>query len=338
MSLLNPSDGAGRISNAPSPPELRLLGGLSIRSGDSSRPIRYESRFHVRAVLALAGSACAGLGRDEMVDLLWPTSEVAGARNRLYHTVHLARQALAAVSWDDEWIVVRHARVVLDKRVSCDVHRMERACVGDCANLSDGELQDMLALCKSDWMPDLDIGPAGQVLRTKIRNLQAGFLREAVSRSKRQGSSTTQRELLLQLLRLQPTEEWAHRELMGMNLDLGRNHAVLRTYEALSKDLSLQLGLKPHPDTSEIAAVATARLREKPPELINGQLSIALAPHFLVGRHALLDALLEQVTNKPGVWNLCGLAGIGKSMVAIELVRRLPPRLTENVFMFSMSG
>lgn len=332
------SDSIAPVPFAPSPPILRLLGGLRIESTDASKTVSHESRFHVRALLALAGSACAGMGRDEIVELLWPKSDVTAARNRLYHTVHLARQALAAASWDDEWIVVRHARVVLDKRVLCDVHQLEQAHEQVLTSLSDDKLQNVLPLCKSDWMPDLDIGAAGQLLRGKIQNLQSGLLREAAFRSRREGSTIAHRELLLQLLRLQPTEEWAHRALMRLNLDMGRNHAVLRTYEALTKDLGLQLGLKPHPKTIEIAELAAERLLEKPVKFIDGQLMGVLAPQFLVGREALLVPLVKQIKSKAGVWNLYGLAGVGKTVIAHELVRRLPPSMTTSVFMVSMTS
>jgi DNA-binding SARP family transcriptional activator len=119
-----PLAGSGALVH---PLSVRLLGGLrlaGVREGDATG---YESRHHVRAVLALAGSSSHGMLRDEMVELLWPNSRAEAARNRLYHTVHLARQALAVFAWDDEWLVVRNGRVLFDERVWCDVHELERA-------------------------------------------------------------------------------------------------------------------------------------------------------------------------------------------------------------------
>jgi DNA-binding SARP family transcriptional activator len=241
MSMLTPSLPAHalRVSSAagPQPVRLRFLGGLQLEGQHRGPESGYETRHHVRAVLALAGASQQGIGRDELVDALWPGSSAAAGRNRLYHTVHLARQALAEVSWDDEWLAVRAGRVQLDERVWCDVRQLEQAIDRGTARLGPGPLHELLPLCANDWMPGLEIGALGQVIRARVRRHQSDLLREAITRQGNEGDTPTHRALLQSLLRLEATDEWAHRQLMRLDLAAGRRHAVLRTFEKLGREL-----------------------------------------------------------------------------------------------------
>ncbi len=315
------------------PLSVSLLGGLrlaGVREGDATG---YESRHHVRAVLALAGSSSRGMLRDEVVELLWPNSRTDAARNRLYHTVHLARQALAVFAWDDEWLVVRNGRVLFDERVWCDVHELEHAVEAGVADLGADPLHAALTHCHADWVPGLEIGSAGEAVRVRVRGLQATLLREAIGRHATQGDTPAQRELLQNLIRVQPTDEWAYRELMRLDLGAGRRHAVLRTFESISRELTIRLGLRPTAETCAVAAVASAELQ--------GPAGLAVpepgaAVFSTVGREPLIQDLVAQLGSAPGLWNLTGLSGIGKTCVVREVMRRLAPTLAGGVHVISM--
>ena len=306
---------------------IRLLGGLRLTGVHETAAGSHEARHHVRAVLALAGSSRNGMDREEVIALLWPKSSVAAARNRLYHTVHLARQTLAALAWDDDWISVRNARVVIDERVWCDVHELERSAQRVSADLGTDELLHVLRHCASgDWVPDLDVGPAGDAVRARIRQYQSALLREAIVRHATRGDSAAQRELLQSLLRIQSTDEWTHRELMRLDLAAGRHHAVLRGFDKLRGELSAQLGLRPSPETCEIADTAANALQNVP------ALGIA---DSLVGRELLVQELVAQLGRAAGVWNVTGLSGIGKTSVVKEVLRRLAPSIPQGVHVVS---
>lgn len=315
-------------------PVLRLLCGLRIGAGQATKaiasrePVAHEGRHHVQAVLALVGASRKGMGRDELVEVLWPKASATAGRNRLYHTVHLARQALSAASWDDEWVVVRNARVLLDERVWCDTHQLERAGERSAGELSDSELHDLVPLCNGDWMPGLDVGAIGEAVRTRVRTAQSALLREAIVRSQRQGDTPALRDLLQSLLRIQATDEWVHRELMRLDLAAGRRHAVLRTFDKLSRELSVQLGLRPSTQTVALAAAAAAELQSHPS---GGAPEPAARATSLVGREALIQSLVAQMSERPGLWNFTGLSGIGKTTLARAVAHRVAPAMADGV-------
>ena len=314
-------------------PRLHLLGGMSLHasaSRDMPTPesSSYEGRHHVQALLALVGASRKGIGRDELVELLWPQASTAAGRNRLYHTVHLARQVLGAASQSDEWVMVQNARVVLDERVWCDVHQLESAGERGVSGLTDAQLHELLPLCADDWMPALEIGSAGESVRARVRTTQSALLREAISRGVNRGDNLALRGWLHSLLRLQPTDEWVHRELMQLDLLAGRRHAVLRTFDKLSRELSMQLGLRPSMQTVAIAAQASAELQSQPAAKAQ---DTGAPTTSLVGREPLVRKLVAQMTERPGVWNFTGLSGIGKTTLARAVGRRLAPAMTDGM-------
>lgn len=329
---------------------LHALGGLRLTSATGSADLAaddaggvgsaaagttagaFEGRFHVQAVLALAGASSTGIARDELVDVLWPKSGVAAGRNRVYHSVHLARQAVSALSWDDEWLVVRHGRVLLDPRVWSDVLALERAAQGQLSALSSEEFHALLPLCESPWMPELDVGLPGERVRARVRSQQTAVLREAVLRVRGNGDSPALRAHLHSLLHLEPTDEPSYRELMQLDLRAGRWHAVLRSFEKINRELNVQLGLRPTAQTSAIAVSAAARLQQR--ESQPGWHEFGAAQ--LVGREPLVHGLVEQLTQRPGVWNLTGLSGVGKTSVVHEVARRLAPGMPDGVVIVAL--
>jgi DNA-binding SARP family transcriptional activator len=294
-----------------------------------------ENRHHVRALLALAGSSSQGIGRDELVELLWPNLGPTQGRNRLYHTVHLARKALSACAWEDEWVVVRNSHVVVDERVWCDVRELE-ATARQADDLQErragaGDLQALLPLCSGEWMPDLEIGAVGEALRGRVRKLQATVLRRVAQLNQTQGDTPSQRALLNSLLQLEATDEWAYRELMRMDLAAGRRHAVLRHFDKLSRALGAQLGLRPSAATSALAASASASLQQSP-----GATEGALRGSLLVGREALIQDLVAQTKQQAGLWLVTGQSGIGKTALVREVAHRLAPLLADGVCIVSL--
>ena len=343
--LSTPAPPSGSILSAAGP-GLHLLGGMRLEGPAQAVP-GFETRHHVQALLGLAGASARGIERDKLVEILWPDSSASAGRNRLYHTVHLARQALCAVASEDEWVVVRNGRVQLDPRVWCDVQQLERADVDrghdatdehlpdarPGAALSNDQLDELLILCNGDWLPELDIGTAGEAVRARVRKRQAAVLREAIERQRAQGDNPAQRALLQNLMRIQPTDEWAYRELMRLDLSAGRRHAVLRNFETVSRELGVQLGLRPNAKTCAIAAAAAAQLQDAVQGLANEPMAGVLS---FVGRETQIQELVSELARGGGLWNVTGLSGVGKTSLLREVGRRSAPMLGDGVLIVSL--
>jgi DNA-binding SARP family transcriptional activator/predicted ATPase len=286
-----------------------------------------EGRTHARALLAIAGASKAGVARDEVIDVLWPGMSESAARNRLYHTMHLVRRSLSAMSWPDEWIGLNKARVQLDPRIYSDASHLDEAASASFDQLNDAELIDIIDNCQGEWAPDVDAGGLGHTIRRHLRECHVKVLHEASSRLAQSGDTPTRRDMLRRVLQLSTTDEWAYRQLMQIDLDAHRPHAVLRTFELASRELVQQLGLRPSASLSDLASRAAAQLDAHRSE------DDLLEPRraALVGRESLVRELASELNAGPGVWNISGLSGIGKTSLMREVARRVGPMRKDGV-------
>jgi DNA-binding SARP family transcriptional activator/predicted ATPase len=316
------------------PPALviRALGSFSVRGLHGAGLGDADSRMHAKALLALASSSRAGVVRDEVIDALWPSHADTAARNRLYHTMHLVRRSLSGLAWPADWIVLNHGRVQLDTSIDSDAAQLDAACSGSLEAVSDDALMHILQLCRGDWAPNVDAGGLGHTVRRHLRDCHAKVLHEAAARQAQRGDTPARRDLLRQILQQNPTDEWAYRQCMQLDLDAARPHAVLRTYEMAGRELAQQLGLKPSTALSELAWRASRVLEAAD----RGDLPSAAFSEPLVGREHEVRELVAALNEKPGLWNVSGLCGVGKSALMREVARRVAPTRPDGVRMATL--
>ncbi len=314
------------------PIRLSVLGGFGMVGLRGLVDRAGEKRAHVRALLAIVGSSHEGVQRDELLEALWPRQSEAAARNRLYHTMHLARQSLSDLAWPDKWLSISGGRVQLDARVHCDARELITAANGQLAQLDDGALLDFIDEFSGDWAPDVEAGGLGTTLRAQVRASYAQLLHEAAVRQEPNADTPLRRRLLKRILRFNATDEWACAQLMQLDLDAGRPHAVLRTFEAASKALVEQLGLRPSARLSAIAAGAAGVLNHAAASRIVDREPAGL----LLGREALVKQLVDAMNAGPGIWNLVGLSGVGKTSLMREVSRRVGPSRVDGVRFVSL--
>lgn len=323
-------------SGAVVPVRICVLGGVSVVGADGREGAALVGRGVVRSVLALAASSRQGVPRDELTDALWPRHEAQAARNRLHHTLHLVRRALNELAGAGDWIVVDRGRLRLDPRVWCDAWEVKDAASGAFEVLSTPALANTLELCQGDWAPEVEAAGLGQAIRRQLHEAHVRLRAEMARRLAADGDTPALRAALQALVELSETDEWAHCQLMQLDLQAGRYHSVLRRFESLGKLLALGLGLRPSRQASEIAARAARRIDESAPGSVE---SIAAAPADavpasagpLLGREPLLRALCGEIAVAPGVWNVTGMTGVGKSALMREVMRRTAPMLDGGV-------
>jgi DNA-binding SARP family transcriptional activator len=286
-----------------------------------------EGRTHARAVLAIAAASRAGVARDELIDVLWPGMSESAARNRLYHTMHLVRRSLSAMAWPEEWIGLNKGRVQLDPSIYSDASHLDAAASTSFDQLSDAELMDIIDNCHGEWAPDVDAVGLGHTIRRHLRDCHVQLLHEASNRLAQSGDTPARRDMLRRVLQLSTTDEGAYRQLMQIDLEAHRPHAVLRTFELASRELVQQLGLRPSASLSDLASRAAAQLGARKAEHEAAEPRSAA----LVGRESLVRTLASELNASPGVWNISGLSGIGKTSVMREVARRVGPLRKDGV-------
>jgi DNA-binding SARP family transcriptional activator/predicted ATPase len=331
-SRLQPNAASLRIVQDPTTPvgppiRINSLGRFSVRGLHNVGLGEAEGRTHAKALLAITAASNAGVARDEVIDLLWPGMSESAARNRLYHTMHLVRRSLSAMSWPEEWIGLNKARVQLDPRIYSDASHLDAAAQGSLDQLSDAELMDIIDNCQGEWAPEVDAGGLGHTIRRHLKECHVKLLREASTRLAQSGDTPARRDMLRRVLQLSTTDEWAYRQLMQIDLEAHRPHAVLRTFELASRELVQQLGLRPSASLSDLASSAAAQLEaRKTEDDLPDPRSAAL-----VGRENLVRQLAGELNAGPGVWNISGLSGIGKTSLMREVARRVGPLRKDGV-------
>ncbi len=192
---------------------------------------------------------------------------------------------------------------------------------------------------RGPWAPGIELGALGERVRADIGRAQASVLREAARRHAAGGGTPRRRDVLNELLQLQPTEEWAYQELMRLDLAAGHPHAALKTHDIATRMLAERLGLRPAPATAALAAMAAmaaARLQDGDTTAAPGsddatcgqRAAAAFASPSppvacrLIGREPPVELIEQALAEEAAIVALSGPIGIGKTALLAEAARR----------------
>ncbi len=244
---------------------IRLLGSVTIEI--DGRPVTVASK-KARALLGyLALREGTEVSRGVLTGLLWGERSESQARGSLRQTLSELRAALAGsasrsimasketVAWaaGSAWIDAK----VVETAAGCADHDALR----DAAELTGGEL-----------MEGLSVGEAGfeqwlAAERERFRLLSGRIHARLMERAEHDGRLEEALTHGLKLISFDPLQEHVHRALMRLYAAQGRHDAALAQYERCRNELSNQLGVRPEPETEELARSIRARRREGPARL-----------------------------------------------------------------------
>jgi TolB-like protein len=230
------------MNRTPNLPQIRLLGGFELRSGDG-RDVAPAGR-KVRALAAcLALSPGQPWPREKLMALLWSDRAEEQARASL-------RQALAELRrpfGEPSPLRTEHDAVSLDPAmIAVDAIAFERFAkagkLDEAAGLYRGALLDGHGVREDafeDWL---------RVERTRLNNLAIDVLdRFTASQSGDAVIETAQR-----LLQLDPAREETHRLLMRLYAAAGQRAQALRQYQHCRETLQRELQAKPDIETERL--------------------------------------------------------------------------------------
>ncbi|MER7760685.1 BTAD domain-containing putative transcriptional regulator [Streptomyces sp. NPDC097619] len=333
-----------------------VLGTLSIH--DDSGALLCVNAPKSRALLAaLLLEPNRSVHHDTLVSALWGDDPPATATASLYNHIARARRALGPHT--DR---VRSRQVGVELRVEAgeldyeDFDRLMRLArtalaEGDWEAV-DHETSAALALWRGAVLADVP-GLAGHpsVARLHEQRLDALDLRhEALLRLGRlDGAAAELRALVAE----HPFRESLHRRLMLVLARTGRQAEALGVFRALRRTLVDELGVEPSPAVQEahqevlrLGEVPAVQPHPGPPEArpTTPRKSVAqlpAPPATFVGRTEQIDrvrAALDAPRTQAALVVISGMAGVGKSGLALHLADRLRASFPDNQLYLDLHG
>jgi DNA-binding SARP family transcriptional activator len=204
------------------------------------------------------------LHREQVQELLWPSSSMEQAANSFGKTLYLLRRALEPdlttgksstyVALDHDILSLVPASLQIDadlfesmaKQVQANVHSRSLE------ELQLHSFDKVLALYGGDYLPDDLYEDWAQRKRDRLRRIYSWLLEQAAKIAIAGSQGQRACEYLRALLECNHTDEQSHRELMLIYARMGRRSEALNQYSLLQQALQEELGADPLPETVEL--------------------------------------------------------------------------------------
>jgi DNA-binding SARP family transcriptional activator len=196
--------------------------------------------------------------RDHLMELLWPGSTPASARNNLNVAIYGLRRALKAggpgphvVHRDGVYELVPDSSIWLDVRMFVDAcARGVRALRDGQPNRAEAVLRDAVTLYGGPLFADDTEGEWYLADRRMLVDRYARALHDLASLRLDVGDAAECVELGRRVLRVEPCREVTHRLLMRAYARQDLHHLALRQYHECVDTLDRVLDVGPHPATT----------------------------------------------------------------------------------------
>jgi DNA-binding SARP family transcriptional activator len=336
-------NGTARQAGRPGRGAVRLsvLGPLGAWHGAEPVQLGGPRQRAVLALLTLQPNAV--LHRDAIIEALWPADPPASAVKMVQAYVgHLRRQLDPGRAPRDRDGVLVSAGTHYRLRAGADqldliafgqlADRARAARAGDAAAACE-LFAAALGLWHGEPLADLDL-LAGHPAVTGLDRRRAAVVHEFAETAVGAGLHDRVLPHLEALAERDPLDERAHAWLMIALAGTGRQAAALSLYERLRRRLDDQLGVHPGPALAQAHArvlrqdVAAAGPQPRPATRVPAGPARQLprGPGTFVGRDRAYGALAALARQAAGAAQICvidGVAGVGKSALAIHAGRRL---------------
>ena len=321
--------------------EYRLLGPVEVwRDGTPLAIGGPRPRTILAVLLVNLGQVVSS---EALIDHVWGDDPPSTARNLLHGYVSHLRSVLR-----EPELRTRHPGYVLGIPPDCvDARRFERAVGSAEAALARGDAtaaSDLLRRALALWRGPALGGVTSQALvQTAGAALDEGRLhaRELrIDADLQAGRDADVLGELRTLVAMHPLRAGLRRRLMTALHASGRRGEALEVYESGRRALLSELGVEPDVELRELesrirAAGAGVVPRPAPP----GQLPPAIAD--FTGRRAevaALGGLLSRSRGAPRVCVVTGLAGVGKTTLAVRVAHRVRRRFPDGQLFVDLDG
>lgn len=239
-----------------------LLGAFEVRVNGarvSDRAWRTSKAKELFALLVLDRQR--PLGRDELIEQLWPESDLTAAVSNFHFTLHSLRKALSTAG-DAEGSTVGRTdagyQLALPAAIHFDVDLFQRSLRRAREARRGGRpeeavqlLRGAVAIHRGEFLSDLN-GPWIEKRREETTRLFVSAARELAELELEQGDPHGAIRPIERLLEREPYDESAHRMLIRAYHESGDTALAVRHYQALVSLLKRELGEDPQPETNEL--------------------------------------------------------------------------------------
>jgi DNA-binding SARP family transcriptional activator len=229
---------------------VRVLGECSVLRGGEPLTTADWAYGKPRELLFLLMSS-APLSKSAIGKAIWPELVAHQLRNAFHTALRDLRRALG----DPGWVVFAGGRYTFDRRraYSFDLEVYEEALAAARLSRSGAAALPHLERAIGSYAGDFGVGLPDALWvherREDLRRSYAGALSAAARILAGTGQGPRAAELYRRLVRLEPLDEGAHRELMRTLGRLGEVGRAARVYDDLVDRLRSELGVGPAPQT-----------------------------------------------------------------------------------------
>jgi predicted ATPase/DNA-binding SARP family transcriptional activator len=336
-------------------PDLRiqLLGGFRVAVGEK---VVEDSAWRLRKartlVKLLALAADHSLHREQLIEALWPDSDVAGASNNLRQTLYAARRALDSCG-EDGAARLEHTRDVLSltsDRLRIDVEEFEAAATAAETAATSEAARHALELYGGELLPEDRFEEWVSPRRQALRERHLALLVELARRCTEAGDDVSAIAALQQALVEEPLHERAHRELMRTYARTGRRQRALAQFHVLREALRREFEDEPDDETrrlyqniltrrdsDEVGAQPAGRSEPNTSAEAERRGNVPLALTSFIGRERELHEVIG-LGRRHRLVTLTGPGGCGKTRLVLEAAGPLGHAAGAGVWLVELAG
>ncbi|WP_448330744.1 AfsR/SARP family transcriptional regulator [Streptomyces sp. DSM 41534] len=348
--------------------DIHLLGPVELRL--EGRQLKLGSDKERTLLAALALEVGRPVSMNALMDRLWDGKALPRARENAHTYISRVRKhlRLAGTGPSAPRITSRaHTYVLETDPDSVDLNRFQRLTdlAGAAATSGDDErVVDLLARAEDLWQGEALAGLPGTWAETVRATLAERRLHATISRIAalhRLGRFADSIGELSAMVRQRPEDETVAGQLMLAYYGSGRYTDALRVHQQARQLLMSEFGSRPGAELDRIhrgvldrkpvdglvrTAAAGASSEPSPGGSSTDQPPPRNLPYQppLIGRRSELDALMASIGAEPGggavltVETVSGMAGVGKTAVAVDTARTLAPRFPAGQVFLDLHG
>ncbi|MFE7124240.1 BTAD domain-containing putative transcriptional regulator [Streptomyces sp. NPDC057617] len=321
--------------------KILILGPVELHVDGQIHPLGTAKRALVLAALAMDAGRPVSL--DLLTSRVWNDDPPAKPRASLHSYAARIRRTIRTGSGQDHVAHQAHAYTLNVRPETVDAHHFQRL-VTQARSLSDSgddpQALDLLRRADGLWRGEPLSGLPGDWAESVRTNLAEKRLAATLTRIDIELHMGHFAELipdLTSLLEQHPTNEHIASKLVVAHYAGDRQAEALRTYESVRRRLREELGASPGQSLSRIhrlilnqAPVADLLGRRAPSK---GAPNTLPSHGELVGRQRELEALQKSPADGAviALQTISGMAGVGKSLLALHFARRLAPNFPDGL-------